>query len=214
MVAIQLDFNSVFLGMFLVLLGACSPAQESLSPAEELYASFNEGPVRDTLHLGPDSTGRDMAGNITFASFFEGVDSSLIEALMYAPDTLDGIIRAQWKLPLDNNFDLCLLEIRQAWFQFKYGLVYDQEVHQFIQLEPLAYFYGGDGGQIRAETWLLPRNILISRQLERALRWTETGETDEEITYRLSGQVWSPPEFRTIAVSDSLFWMQKQPPLR
>lgn len=211
MEGIRLVFRCIWWLGCLNFVMACSPAEEDASPAQQFYAAFQEVLWEDTLYIGLDSVPKLPKKEVSFQLFFAATDSAFRQKLIYEPDTLDGAIRTVWKIPLMEGYDLCLLELRQAWFQFRYGLVYDKSSRRFIQIEPLAYFYGGDGGQVFSESWLLNQQTLISRETERSLQWTDKGEPEEIISRQVSGQIWSAPEFKTTTVSDSLYWMQRAP---
>jgi len=208
MEATRLVFKSLWILGWLGVFSACTPGEESASAAQDLYATFEQLAPSDTLHVGLDSMASGKV--LDFEGFFAAVDSSLLEDMIYEVDSTDGSLRALWKVALDEDYDLCLLELRQNWFQFRYGLVYATEARQFIHLEPMAYFYGGEGGQLFSESWLLNQRLLISRESERAIRWTVEGETQESIRSSLSAQTWSSSQFRELAVPDSVFWMQKE----
>lgn len=211
MVGIQLGFKSIFPGVLLVLLGACTPTKEPASAAEELYAIFKELAPPDTLHIDLDSLSSGIAHEVSFGLLFAAIDSALLQSFIYEPDSIGTGLQALWKLSLDEEHDLCILEMRQHWFQFRYGLVYAKASRQFIHLEPLAYFYGGEGGQLFSESWLLNRQILISREIERTLRWTAEEAGEESIRSSLSATKWATSEFRQLPVPDSLYWAQQEP---
>lgn len=208
---IRLVFKRISWLGCLSFIMACSPAKEKISPAQQFYVAFQELPKQDTVYIGLDSVSMTTAKAVPFQRFFAATDAILQQNLIYQPDTLDGGLRALWKIPLKEGYDLCLMELRQAWFQFRYGLIYNRTDQQFIQLEPIAYFYGGDGGQVFGESWLINQQTLISRETERSLQWTENNEPEELISCQVSGQIWSATEFKTSTVSDSLYWMWREP---
>lgn len=208
---IRLVFKWVWSVLLLSLLWACSIGEVIEAPAGKLYASFDQRNPRDTLPIGLDSLSSGIKTTVEVRDLLRAVDSALLQQLIYEVDSLDSELWAYWKLPLGEDFELCLLGIDQHWFRFRYGLLYAKETRTFIDLIPLAYFYGGEGGQVFSESWLLQQKTIISRESERSLRMGDSGEMEEIISSSLSAQEWSPPRFAGTVVPDSSYWAGKEP---
>lgn len=204
---IRLVFNQIWVWCLLGLLSACASEEVSLTPAQELYTTYEAMPPVDTLHIGLDSITSGTA--ISFNSFLAAIDSNLLEDFIYEIDSIDGSLYALYKVSLGAKYDLCLLELRQHWFQFRYGLLFEKDRQSFTALQPLAYFYGGEGGQVFSESWLIHQETLITSEVERSIRWTPEGETQESIQTSLSAKRWSSARFRTVPVPDSTYWREK-----
>lgn len=212
-----MPFNKIFYPIALLLfLSACQSQEESLTDAQKLYAYFPAIPSVDTLKIALDSLPLDSNAQIPAPLFWAAIDSSFYDAFLYEPDTFDFQAIASWKVSLNENQDACLISMQQGWFQFKYLLVYSKLRDQFIGIEPVAFLYGGDGGQIICKSWIFDlksQPTIAIRQLERHIQWSETDpEEMEEVKYnQVEIKQWSQDQFRKIPVQDSSYWIQKIP---
>lgn len=208
------SFSSI--GLLLLLLGACLQVSSPDSPASDLYAKFQYLPAADTIHIALDTIVEGAGTTIAAASFLAALDSALLASMIYEPDTFDFRAQALWKTTLDEEYDACLLNLRQAWFQFKYLLIYSKFSESFVDLLPVAYLFGGEGGQILMESWMFDFNTrpaIISSQLERSMHWSET-HPEEPILQENNtvGQwQWSNGEFMEYPVRDTAAYLQRFP---
>ncbi len=181
------------------------------TPAEELYADFQSIAPLDTLPIPLDTVGADTGRAISPQHFLAALDSILIETMIYEPDTFDFQGRAYWKIPLDEETEACLLDIKQGWFKFKYLLLYSKSTKSFVNLIPAAYFYGGDGGQILSESYLFDLNTtptLFTSYYEHYLRLSSN--EPENIERRSMGlRQWSGGAFQEVPVRDSSVWQAR-----
>lgn len=212
--AIKNEFSLSFIGLLLLMLAACLQLSPPDSPASELYTKFQPLPAADTMHIALDTIVEGTGTPIAAASFLAAVDSALLFSLIYEPDTFDFRAQALWKIALDEEHDACLLDMRQAWFQFKYLLIYSKSSESFVDLLPVAYLFGGDGGQLLLESWmydLATRPTIISLQLERSMRWSET-HPEEPILQEnktVGRRQWSDGEFMEYPVRDTAAYLQR-----
>lgn len=200
--------------LFLTVLSSCWSGPPPPTSSQELYASFQTLAPPDTLAITLDTVTGASGQAISADLLLAAVDPILIDKMIYEPDTTDFQGKAYWKVSLDENYDACLLDIRQAWFQFKYLLIYSKVEGVFIDLVPAAFLYGGDGGQLLCESRIFDwktQPTLLSRTLEHSLRWSETdpGEPEDILIQGVGMKQWSEGQFREVAVRDSSTWIEK-----
>lgn len=182
--------------------------------AQQLYTQFRPWTnATDTIPMQLDSILFDSSQTVSPQLFIAALDSALIESMYYEPDTFDFRAQAYWAIPLDEDRDACLLDLGQLWFKFKYLLIYSKSAQQFVGIEPAAYFYGGDGGQITRESWLFNLSTtptLFSGYLEHYLKYVEEQDDMVSTTSKKVGlQQWTDSTFQTIPLQDSAFWLRK-----
>lgn len=191
-------------------LNSCQPLDPPV-----LIKHFTTIAPTDTLHISPDNVEGERVQPIPLADFFASLDSSLIEEMIYPPDTTEVELYGHWKAPINDQFEAYLMEVQQHWFVFKYLLVYSKAEQQFTSLLPVAHFYGGEGGQIRTESWLFDWKSkktakILTRESEHTLRMLEDEVKD---TYEESVmlQQWQQGQFQKMQVQDSNAWIEKFP---
>ena len=143
------------------------------------------------------------------------LDSALLRRMIYPLDTFDTEAYGHWCMPVDVENEICLLEIRQSWYAFRYLLLLSEKEGRFTGLIPAAQFYGGDGSQIRTESRLFdwgkaegPKMLL--RQAYHTVRFTDGEAAD---LYEESAQLfqWMGKGFREISLQDSGRWRKAYP---
>jgi|GEM_PF-531028 len=204
---------SVLATVFLILTLQLQGCQSTEPPA--LVEHFTTIELSDTLHIDSERTEEEETQPVPLSDFFSSLDSSLIGEMIYQPDTTDTELYSHWKAPVDDQFEAYLLEMRQHWFVFKYLLVYSKAEQQFTSLLPVAHFYGGEGGQIRTESWLLDWKNgqtakILTRQSEHTLRMLEE-EVEDIYEERVMLQQWQQGQFQEMQVQDSSSWIEKFP---
>lgn len=208
--------NAFHLSIVILAIFACQARPEPPTPAQELYANFQPVASSDTLFVGLDSVAGDSGRAIPAGLLLVAIDSVLIAEMLYEPDTFDFHGRAYWKLGLDENFEACLIGIQQVWFRFKYLLIYSKITENFVGLIPVAYLYGGDGGQIICESRifdLAARPVIVTGYQEHHIRWNETNPDEPEVIDLKSVGLrqWAPGGFQEIPVRDSSKWLKLVP---
>ena len=212
--------NSTIQFPFLILavftLYGCQSGPPQVTPAQEFYENFQTLAPPDTLAIALDTVPGAPGQVIPVDLLLAALDPVLVNEMIYEPDTTDFQGRAYWKIPLDEKYDACLLGIRQAWFHFKYLLVYSRAKGVFVDLIPAAFLYGGDGGQLLGESRIFDRMTqpkLLTRTLEHSLRWSETdpGEPEDILIQGVGMKQWSGEQFREVPVRDSSRWIERYP---
>lgn len=208
--------NAFHLSIVILAIFGCQARPEQPTPAQDLYANFQPITSSDTLLVGLDSIAGESSRVIPAKLFLAAIDSMLIAEMIYEPDTFDFRGRAYWKLDLDENFAACLIGIQQVWFHFKYLLIYSKPAESFVGLIPLAYLYGGDGGQIMCESrifGLSAQPIIVTGYQEHYIRWVETNPDEPEVIDLKSVGLrqWAPGGFQEVPVRDSSKWLEMVP---
>lgn len=208
--------NAFHLSIVILAIFACQARPEPPTPAQDLYANFQAVASSDTLFVGLDSVAGDSGRAIPAGLLLVAIDSVLIAEMLYEPDTFDFHGRAYWKLGLDENFEACLIGIQQVWFRFKYLLIYSKITENFVGLIPVAYLYGGDGGQIICESRifdLAARPVIVTGYQEHHIRWNDTNPDEPEVIDLKSVGIrqWAPGGFQEIPVRDSSKWLKLVP---
>jgi hypothetical protein len=201
-------FPSLLGSLLLLNIIACHTEPEPSTPPQYLYAKFQAITAADTLHIGLDSTAGKSGEDISATLFLAAIDSSLFADMIYEPDTFDFQAQAHWKVPLDKNYDACLLGMQQAWFKFKYLLIYSKSSKSFVDLLPAAYLFGGDGGQIVSESWIFDlktKPTVVSPIQEHYMRWLDPDAEEPQIidSKDISLLQWSDGTFEDVPIRDS-----------
>lgn len=194
--AYRLEFYFVLL----LLLSACGPKpQPSPTFADEFPLA-----AADTLVFAVQEPREDT---LSPAAFFAQVPDSLLRDINHILETGEPLISHKRRFPLDENHDGLAVNINVFWFISQCILVWHKPTGTVTGLFPAAEFYGGDGGQIRRQSWLLNTpgdRELIVRESQHTLRLDESGDDaidvyDESVSrYR-----WQNGAFRQAAVADS-----------
>lgn len=175
----------------------------TLAPADTLYFQLGSDPLAD-------------AREIPVPLLYETLDSVLFHQMGYMQDTAAMQFQARSIFPLDAEHDAALLALQEGWYDFQYLLLFDKPTGQFTGVAPVCEFYGGDGGQIRSESWLFfkepPR--LLTRYSERWLQMGTPQDPDEvrenfAETARL--WEWTDGAWREVPVQDSSRWVKDFP---
>jgi hypothetical protein len=194
-------------------MAAFSSCRSSKTPV--LVEHFSPVTLSDSIYVS-SYIEEDAPGQIIPAlQLYEALDSFLLAQMVYPPDSTDMKVFGHWTLPIDEKHDGFLLEIHQFWFVFKYLLIFSKDTQKFVDLLPLGQFYGGEGGQVRIESWIfqpsdnVSPNILV-RTSEHRLQITDDGLEDryEDWVHRLQ---WNQGRFETITVPDSNQLIQAYP---
>ena len=205
--------NRIYLLFFVVITAAFSSCRSNKPPA--LVEQFVPITYADTIYVSSYME-EDAPGQVIPATYlYEALDAQLLEKMVYPPDSTDMESFGHWTIPIDEKFDGCLLEVHQNWFVFKYLLIFSKDENKFVDLISLGQFYGGEGGQIRMESWLFKQGDnnyprILVRTSEHSLRITEDDmeDTYEDWVHLLQ---WNQSSFETITVPDSNQLIQAYP---
>ena len=205
----------VFL-LLIQIIYSCSSIEEPKPSSEKFHSKFVHITAPDTLAIRFDKVNLDTGRSISPQLFMDVVDTLLIQKMLYEPDTFDFRGKAYWKIQLDKEYEGCLIGIEQVWFKFKYLLIYSKKDKNYIDLVPVAYFYGGEGGQVSSESWIFDfgtNPVLLTRYLEHYLRLSESNlDAPEEMNLQKVGiQKWSTGQFLEDSLQDSLRWIKNYP---
>ncbi|MBK7407984.1 MAG: hypothetical protein IPJ40_07830 [Saprospirales bacterium] len=86
------------------------------------------------------------------------LDSALLAQVAYGPDLENLVVVGRGYWMQDSTHRACWMQVEQFWWKFQYALIYDTQKGIFTSLQPLAEFYGGEGGQIASVSWVFDRN--------------------------------------------------------
>jgi len=184
-----------------------SPAGTA-APEPELLSFFEEMGPGDTLFVGYD---QEMAGadSIPVPMLWMGMDSMLLQQIAYGPDSSTMVARGEGRWVQDSANTACLMRVDQFWWKFQYALIYDRQKGVFTGIQPLAEFYGGEGGQVATVSWLFDRDgdgdrDIISRTSEHFLEMlSEDAEPVEHISEEVYVWEWTNGGFQPVAGIDS-----------
>ena len=150
--------------------------------------------------------------SIFFSGFiFPYLSSAMLSEIDYAGDTASLKLTAHFRITLSTDFDLFLLGVEQFWYQFHYLLLYQRSEHVFTQMIPVSTFYGGDGGQVKTESWLFLQDDiqLLTRQSEHSLD-LNTLDADGNPQHRYHEDMvlyeWADQQFRPTTVKNKSYW--------
>lgn len=195
----------------LLLLTSCT---SRLPQASAFATSFPAITLKDTTifagEMGEGATASLKAmDTITLEDFNKYVPDSLHEPIAHILEGGDPVIQKLGRFPLDAYYDALAIDIQAFWFRNQSVLIFDKKQQTVIGLFPVAEFYGGDGGQILRQSWLLSKqNImqaLIVRESEHALKIEEaSGEPQDLYAEWGARYLWQKNKFVEQPTSDSL----------
>ncbi|MBR9920692.1 MAG: hypothetical protein GYB31_07610 [Bacteroidetes bacterium] len=200
-------------GSLIICLFACTSTNEK----KEFVDYFERIEVSDTLHFYPDQGPDSLAASVPFSLFEASIDNDLFEdSFLGFPDSLTARLIPGIRFPLDDQFTACQIEIKQSWFVFKYLLIYSNADQVFTTIQPLAGFYGGDGGQIMLESHLFNFNDptglqQLFRRMDHGLIPQETGDLKEYEDQHVFLFQWKEGDFVEIPVLDTAGWLRQYP---
>jgi len=184
----------------------------SIPPA--LLSYFTPVSPSDTLHFFfENDPSPSNAKEIPLPILYEALDSTLHREIGYDSEGTEITAWAHNLFPIDEHYDAALLEIQEFWYEFKYLLLFSKASNQFTGIIPVNEFYGGDGGQIRSESWLFFENTpkLLTRFSEHYLDMSAVGAGgDPKDLYAESVrlQEWQGSDFIDVPVRDSSRWIK------
>lgn len=208
----------LYLGL-LAGLGACQAPRAI--PASKLLGYFRPAAPADTLRFEIAETGADApveGDTIPNQLFFTALDAALLREIDYVADSAMAVVFGKQRFPIDDDFDACLVDIRQFWFQHQSLLLYDKQKRAFTGRVTVAEWYGGDGGQVLTGSWMLDRNgdgskDLVRREIQHTLLPDENGDM-RDITHESAMQlIWKESRFVEQPLSDTAL-VVKQFPIR
>lgn len=205
-----------YLWLFIVLVNSGCQSGEQSSEAPASLGYFTAMTPGDTLNFFLDSAPMPAVQEVPVAVLYSDFDSVLFFQMGYMQDTAAMKALAHGLFPLDAEHDAALLELQEGWFAFKYLLLFDKAANRYTQVTPVCEFYGGDGGQIRSESWLFlgypPQ--LLTRFSERYLRMGTPEDPDEvqELFHEtVQLKEWRGMDWQEAPVQDSIQWINDFP---
>jgi hypothetical protein len=203
--------KSTFLLTFLLscALMACHPAQRHTATEPPLLAKFPIVDLPDTLHLElPTVEVAELGDSIPNALFFSALDTAWLREIEHVADSSMAVVRALGRYALEDGHDLCLVELRQNWFKHQSLLVYDKHRQAFTDRLTVAEWYGGEGGQVLAGSWLFDydgdgKKDLVRREIEHWIKMTDAGEPKESTLERAELLLWKDGQFVPQPLADS-----------
>lgn len=134
---------------------ACHSIQPK--PESTLLSYFKETTPQDTLRFevsqqdDPPPTGDTIPNSL----FFTAINPAFLAEIDYLADSAGALVLGKQRFAIDAQFDACIVDIREAWFQHQSLLVFDKQLKSFTNRVTVAEFYGGDGGQDLTGSWIL-----------------------------------------------------------
>jgi len=179
------------------------------TPASRLAASFENLPeIPDTLHFFLPEKPSNIPVSDTLLKM--ALDSAQYENLHF--DTGEAHFWAQGKFSFTKDIDACLLQTEEFWFGKLTLLLYDKKTRKFLTTLEVANFYGGDGGQVAVESWLLPRPApprIFIKNAEHGFSMAGEDEPREYLSESGALLQWQSPAFTPVANPDSAVFLQK-----
>jgi hypothetical protein len=183
-----------------------------------LLSYFPSGQLADTTHYEleadqPDTIGGDTISN---ALFFKELKPFLSD-IDYLADSSSATVIGKRRVPLNAQYDACIVDIRQSWFKHLSLLVYDKRGHRFTQRVTLAEWYGGESGQILTGSWVFDYNgdgqkDLVQRVIEHSsVSNADNDEVTETFNESAELLLWQKDKFVTTPTKDSSALVKRFP---
>lgn len=178
------------------------PAGVGFAPGSELLGYFREMAPGDTLFVGYENE-QTTGDTIPVTLIFAELDSLLLDQIAYGADSTSMVAIARGYWQADSLRRVCWMRVEQYWWKFEYALIFDLQRNAFTGLQPLAEFYGGEGGQIATVSWVLG-NRLVTRSSEHFLEMMNEDEDPKEHTSENAALwEWRDGAYQPAAVTDT-----------
>lgn len=158
----------------------------------------------DTLHfftIQDDSTMLDIPDSVLVAA----LPDSIFDELHF--ETSEADFHPRFRFPLDALHDACVVYVDEFWFHRQSLLVFDKNKKRFVGAQELSQFFGGDGGQVSSESWMLPKQqggLLYTKESWHTITLDEGDEPLERIEENAHLEKWSGTGFVPVPLQDSL----------
>lgn len=202
----------------LLAFATCRQPEKNTEPT--LLSYFQTTPRADTLRFEIAEDGADapvVGDTIPNGLFFTAINPAFLQEIDYLADSAQALVLGRQRFPLNDSTDVCLVDIRQFWFQNQSLLVYNKRQQTFTGRITVAEWYGGDGGQVLTGSWMLDYDHdggpeLIRREIEHSMR-PDGDEVLEHFHESALILTWKQGRFVEQPVSDTAL-VVKQFPIR
>jgi hypothetical protein len=196
----------------LLLLGfACSRPLSTKNTLDQLLTHFPiQAGLPDTLHCFLDESPKGTA--ISDSLLKTVLDSTQFENLHFGTGEAKFIALGQF--PFAKGLRAGLLQTQEFWFGKLSLLVFASEQQKCLAVVELSHFYGGDGGQTAAESWLFRDQVqqqLFVKNAEHGLSPGDNPRAEPQEYLREQGQLyqWKETHFQRLPIRDSAAYMQR-----
>lgn len=164
--------------------------------------------VKDTVLFSLDSPKGLQANPIPYQVFLENVDTELWREIEYIMEEEGTEILGLAHFPIDKQHEAYIVGLTYSWFGNTSLLIMDKRTKRFIDLVPVAEFYGGDGGQVLRNTWCFDADKngtrdLVVRDSNHSLVIDENGDQKDVYEEFVSIYILQPKGFVTAEIADS-----------
>lgn len=189
-----------------IFWGCAAQQQSAHSNFIETY--FQPLPAADTIYFSLTNPKGMRANPIPYDTFLVHVDTSLwsdIDYIMEGDQT--GIVGLS-HFPIDEEHEAYIVGLTYSWYGNTSLLILNKRLQSFVDLVPVAEFYGGDGSQVLRNSWCFDADLngtrdLIIRDSQHALVIDENGESQDVYEEYVSIYILKPKGFVSAEIQDS-----------
>jgi hypothetical protein len=198
----------------LMILWTACQTSKSLQ-ASKMLAYFHPKPVSDTLHIEIDLDHDFKADTIPNRIFFSSIPKPFLDQIDYLADSSEALVLARMQFPLNEQVTAYWVEIRQFWFQHHSLFLYNRSTRHFINRITVAEWFGGDGGQVLAGSWIFDfngdgRKDILRQEIQHSMVLQDEEPVEHQET-ALSLWLWQKDQFKSGSITDTARLIQKFP---
>jgi hypothetical protein len=185
----------------------CAAQQQSA------HANFTENYFQpltagDTIFFSLNTPKGMRANPIPYDTFLNHVDTALWREVNYIMEGEQTEIVGLSHFPIDPEHEAYIVGLTYSWYGNTSLLILNKRRQNFVDLVPVAEFYGGDGGQVLRNSWCfdVDRNgvrDLVIRDSHHTLVIDENGEQRDIYEEYVSIYILKPKGFVNAEIQDS-----------
>lgn len=214
----MMHYLVLFLIVTAAVFGIAACQSSKPAPAHRLLPYFQLAQAGDTLRFLVAKEGeKDTRPGDTIPNsvFFTVLDSVLLHEINYIADSTEALVMGRQRFSINDTIDVCLVDIRQFWFQHQSLLLFDKNRQEVTGRVTVAEWYGGESGQILTGSWMLDydhdgHKDLIRREIGHCLMLRENDVLDT--TYETAGLLrWNGSRFAENPMADTALLVKQFP---
>ncbi len=189
-----------------IFWGCAAQQQSAHSNFTNTY--FQPLTAADTIYFSLTSPRGMRATPIPYDTFLVHVDTSLWKDINYIMDGEETSIVGLAHFPIDAQHDAYIVGLTYSWYGNTSLLIQNKRQGHFVDLVPVAEFYGGDGGQVLRNSWCFDADKngtrdLVVRDSNHSLVIDENGDQRDIYEEFVSIYILEPKGFVNAEIADS-----------
>jgi hypothetical protein len=188
--------------LLLISLGCDAPADNELL---QYFSGAEPGENIAFFGLKDGWDGDTIPAHVVWTTLGE----DLMDVVNPDRDSVEMAYQAGGSWLQDETHQICILNVTQYWWKFRYLLVYDLELNAFTAAELAAQFYGGDGGQVASSSYFLDhdgdgaRDLLVRTSSHSLSFNPDSDDMDKRVEEGAYIRRWAAGTFQDFPLTDT-----------